>query len=308
MKERSWLENFWIAFDYGYLLPALARLPVPLGRGLATLRGLLYARLQRDWRQFTFNDQALHGRTQQALKELMPNADAPTLARALRARYVMQSLDELEACWLSRKDLKDWPIEYVGLEPILEAIKTHGRIVFVTAHYASCVLGVVHLRRLGIPILAMTSSVTEDPRVHPSISHFYRKRKEFGGLYLNGGQVLDREGNARYFVKFLRNGGAVVIFGELPPSPNEEPLTIPFLGKERELAPGPDRLAKLVDAPLFSFVCEYTRRGFRVTFSPPDTNPYALIEKHIQNNPSAWWAADLLPLLPLCTKQTTDRL
>lgn len=304
MKERTLFERFWIAFDYGYLLPGLARLPVFMGRGLATLRGIFYARLARDWRQFTFNDQELDGRTRQALKELMPDADASALARALRGRYIMQSLDELEACWLSRRDFKDWPVEYVGLEPVLEAIKNHGRVVFVTAHYSSCVVGVVHLRRLGIPVLAMTSNVTEDPRVHPAISRFYRNRKKAGNSYLNGGEVLDREGNSRHFVRFLRNGGAVVIFGEMPPGANEEPLIIPFLGKNRKLASGPDRLAHLVGAPLLSFVCEYTPRGFRVTFSRPDGKPYELLEKHIALNPSAWWASDLLPLLPLA--QNTD--
>lgn len=302
MKEASAFERFWIAFDYGFLLPFLARLPMSMGRWLATLRGYLYAHLERDWRRFSFDDQDLHRRTRQALAELMAGAEEKALTRAVRKRYVMQSLDELEACWLGCRDLRHCSIEYVGLEPVLEVLKTHGRAVFVTAHYASCVLGVVHLGRLGVPVLAMTSNVTEDPRVHPSISQFYRNRKKAGNSYLNGGQILDREGNSRHFVKFLKNGGAVVIFGELPPSPNEKPLDISFLGKERELAAGPERLANLVQAPLLGYVCEYTDKGFRMTFSDPSENAYALIEKHIQNDPAAWWAADLLPLLPLRQK------
>lgn len=302
MKSKAALERFWTAIDYGYLLPFLARLPLPIGRGLAALRGRLYARLGRDWRQFSFNDQELLGRTRQTMVELMPGADASAIDRAVRRRYAMQSLEELEACWLSCRDLTHWPVEYVGLEPVLAALETHGRAVFVTAHYSSSILGTIHLRRLGIPILGMSSNVVDDPRVHPGIGRFYRKKYLAMGPYLHGGQILDRQGNSRRFVKFLKNGGAVVIVGDLPPDPHEAPLETMFLGKVRGFAPGAARLASMVQVPLLSFVCEYTPRGYRLTFSVPGQNPYELIEKHIAHDPSAWWAADLLPTFPLGQK------
>ncbi len=292
------VHHLWTAFDYDHLLPLMARLPRWLGRKLAAWRGLIYARLGRDWRQFCLGDQELEQRTHDALKELLPSADPSQLRRAVCQRYVAQSLEELEACQLARSDLRQWPVEWVGLEAVMNAIEQHGRVVFVTAHYSSCVLGVVLLERLGIPVLAMTSNITEDPRVHPSIQRFYRRRKQNGDRYLNGGEVLDRQGNTRRFVQCLRQGGAVVIFGELPPDPHEEPLILSFLGAHRKLASGPRRLADLAQAPFFSFICEYISTGYRVSFSAPDSSPYDHIEEAIQRNPTAWWAADLLPLLP----------
>lgn len=299
MTFRSALQTRWTAFDYTVLLPFLARLPVPLGRWAAKLRGSLYAVLERDWRQFSFQDHALRDRTRQTYAELLPHASSSDIKRLVRARYVMQSLEELEAAWVASRDLSDWPIEYVGLEPVLQTLKMHGRAVFVTGHFASSVVGTIHLRRLGVPILGMSSNVVEDPRVHPAIGRFFRKKYAAMGRYLLGGSVLDRQGNSREFLKFLKKGGVVVIVGDLPPDPNEQPLETPFLGKVRGFASGPSRMAKLAQAPLLSYVCEYTPKGYRVTFSEPEQNSYALLEKHISRDPSAWWAADLLPLLPL---------
>lgn len=295
----SAVSSAWIRFDYGHLLPFLARLPVPWGQFLATWRGRLYAALKRDWRQFSFDDTELDLRTRQTLRELMPAASARHIRRTLRRRYVMQSLEELEACWLQYRHFNDWPVEYVGLEPVLDMVKQHGRAVFVTAHFASSIVGTIFLQKLGLPILGMSSKVVEDPRVHPAIGRFYRRKYAAMNPYLNGGEVLDRQGNSRRFVKFVQQGGAVVIVGDLPPDPQELPYEVDFIGQRRAFASGAARLAQMANVPLVAFVCERTAAGYRVTFSTPGAAPFALFERHIANDPGAWWAADLLPLLPL---------
>lgn len=304
MKWPAAFERIWISFDYSCLLPLLARLPVPVGRGLAIIRGWLYACLGRDWRQFSFQDRDLLARTRQTLTELMPGSDALAIRRAVRRRYAMQSLEELEAAWLSCRDLSHWPVEYVGLESVLATLKTNGRAVFLTAHFSSSVVGTIHLRRLGIPVLGMSSNVVDDPRVHSAIGRFYRKKYAAMGNYLGGGKILDRQGNVREFLGFLKNGGAVVIVGDLPPDPHETPLEIPFLGQVRAFASGAVRMAQIAHAPLLAFVCEYTPRGYRVTFSAEGQDPYALLEAQIRKDPAAWWAADLLPLLARGQKTT----
>lgn len=298
MNARPWWQSWWIAFDYAVLLPILARLPVPWGRYLATVRGRWYARWGRDWRQFSFQDTALRERTQQAYAEIQPHAALEEIERLVRQRYVVQSLEELEAAWVVYRDLSGWPVEYVGLKHIQASLTTHGRAVFVTGHFSSSIVGAIHLRQLGIPVLVMSSNIVDDPRVHPSIGRFYRNKYTAMGTYLLGGAVLDREGNARKFLNFLKKGGAVMIVGDLPPEAKEQALEAPFFGKIRGFASGPLRMAGIAQVPLLAYVCEYTAKGYRVTFSEPGQNPYALFEKHIQTNPSAWWAADILPLLP----------
>ena len=307
MNARPRWQSWWIAFDYALLLPLLARMPVPWGRYLATVRGRWYARWGRDWRQFSFQDIALRERTRQAYAEIRSHAGSEEIEHMVRQRYIMQSLEELEAAWVACRDLSHWPVEYIGLEPVRNVIKTHGRVVFVTSHFASSVLGTIHLRQLGVPVLGMSSNVVDDPRVHPAIGRFYRKKYAAMGPYLLGGSVIDRQGNSREFLRFLKQGGMVVIVGDLPPEPQEKTHEVHFFGKVRSFTSGPLRMAAITQSPLLAFVCEYTSKGYRVTFSDPEKNPYALFENHIQKNPSAWWAADLLPLLPLVKNGDGDQ-
>ena len=295
----SWLQRQWIAIDYSVLLPLLARLPFSWGRRLAGWRGLLYAKLQRDWRQFSFDDHALYARTQQTIGQLLPEADAASLTQAVARRYQMQSIEEWEAaCMIIGRDISSWPVIYEGLEDILARLQDTPRIVFLTAHFGSSILGTALLQRLGVPILGMSSNVVDDPLVHSRISRFYRQKYTAMGRYLNGGQILDRERNASKFVRFLQRGGAVVVVGDLPPDHREAPVIRPFLGAFRSFAPGAVRLAKIGRAPLVAFVCEFYDGAHHLRFSVPGEEPYAFIDQAIRRCPSSWWAADLLPLLP----------
>ncbi|MEY3759205.1 MAG: Bacterial lipid biosynthesis acyltransferase [Pseudomonadota bacterium] len=300
MNQLSWLQRQCISLDYDALLPLLARLPMPWGRCLAAWRGWLYARLQRDWRQFSFQDNGLYERTQQTMSLLLPDADASALTQAVVQRYQMQSIEEWEAaCMIIGRDISGWPVIYEGLEDVLALLQDNPRMVFLTAHFGSSILGTVLLKRLGIPILGMSSSVVEDQRVHPSIGRFYRKKYAAMGCYLNGGKILDREGNISKFVRFLRRGGAVVIVGDLPPGLHESALIRSFLGSSRSLAPGAAKLAKMVHTPLAAFVCEFYDGSHHLRFSAPGEEPYAFIDHAIRRHPSAWWAADVLPLMSI---------
>jgi len=295
----SWLQRQWIAFDYGLLLPLLARLPLPWGRRIAAWRGLLYAYLQRDWRQFSFQDNDLYARTQQAMQQILHQADALALTQAVTRRYQMQSIEEWEAaCIISGRDISHWPVVYEGLEAIHALLQDNPRIVFLIAHFGSSILGTILLQRLGIPILGMSSNVIDNPSVHPGIRRFYRRKYAAMARYLNGGQILDQENNTIRFARFLQKGGVVVIPGDLPPNSHKSMLIRSFLGSPRGFAPGAAKLAKISHAPLMAFVCEFRDNTHYLRFSAPGEDPYAFIDHAIHNHPGAWWAADLLPLLP----------
>jgi len=302
MNYLSWLQCLWISWDYDVLLPLLARLPLPWGRCLAAWRGLLYAKLQRDWRQFSFQDKSLYERTRQTMSQLLPDADASAITKAVAQRYQMQSIEEWEAaCMIIGRDISRWPVTYDGLEDMLALLQDNPQVVFLTAHFSSSILGTVLLQRLGIPILGMSSNVIEDSRVHPSIGRFYRQKYAAMGHYLNGGQILDREGNISKFVRFLRCGGAVVIVGDLPAGLHESALIQSFLGSTRSLAPGATKLAKIANAPLAAFVCEFYDGSHHLRFSVPGEEPYAFLGQAIQHHPSAWWAADVLPMMSIAS-------
>lgn len=301
----SAVERLWVTLDYRYLLPLLARLPRTLGRQLATLRGWLYACLERDWRQFSFGDTELAARTRQAHRQMLGAVPAPCLKRSFRRRYAMQSLEELEAAWLIASRLEAIPVRYEGADAVKQALASNGRVVFLIAHAASNLLGTVFLRTFGMPVLGMSSSVVDDPRVPVPVGRFFRQKYAHMSRWLEGGGIVDRQGNTRRFVKFLQTPGMVVVVGDLPPDPGEAVLYHRFLGQRRGFASGAVRLAQLSGAALMSFSCQYVDGGFVVRFSEAGEHPLDFIERQVAPDPGIWWAADLLPLYPLAEKNAS---
>ncbi len=302
MTKQNWFENHWITLDYCIILPILARLPFTLGRQLASLRGLIYAKLMRDWRQFTFDDRELYSRTKQSINIILPDADKTLLARSVVERYQMQSIEEWEAACIIRGSIFKWPVVYEGLDKFKEVMESNSSLILLTAHFSSSILGVVLLGRLGIPVLGMSSNIVDNPKVHPMISRFYRKKYDAMSQYLNGGMILDRQGNSFKFVHFLNSRGIVVIVADLPPEPKEKPVVRSFFGEMRCFAPGPVKLARITNKPLLAFVCDFRNGSYHLRFSPTEEDPYSYIERSIRETPSRWWAADLLPLLPSISK------
>ena len=299
MKFKTWISKRWICLDYGFILPILARLPMRWGRFLASLRGMLYAKVQRDWRQFSFNDTSLHERTCEAFEKIVPGIERHKLEHIIRDRYRMQSLEEFDAACLVRNTITRWPVVFDGLEAVEEAAKTGQGIVFLTAHFGTSIVGGPFLRRLGLPILGMSSDIVDHPQVDPNISRFFQLKYQAMGNDLNGGTILHRQGNTRRFLRILQQGGAVVIVGDLPPDPGEEAIFKPFFGENRGFSPGAVKMAAMTKSLLFAYVCEFIEGQYVIRFSKPGEDVYGFIESAIKNNPCAWWAADLLPLLPL---------
>jgi lauroyl/myristoyl acyltransferase len=292
MNHLSWFQRQWIAWDYDVLLPLLARLPLSWGRRLAGWRGTLYTRLQWDWRSVIFQDNSRNMRIQEAMRLLLPEAGTSKIMQVMAQHFQMICIAEWEAACMISGDISRWPVVYEGLDDTLALLRDDPRVVFLSAHFGSCVLGSLLLQRLDIPILGMVSNIVDDPRVHPSITRFCRQQYAAMGRYLNGGQALNREGNASQFVRFLRRCGAVVIFGDIP-----GPHIRPFLGSSCGLASGPVKLAKITHTPLMAFVCEFNNGSYYLRFSAPGEDPYTFIEQAIRRNPSAWWAADQLLLM-----------
>lgn len=233
------------------------------------------------------------------MRVLLPEADEKSLDQAVSNRYRMQSVEEWEAVCMVTQDISKWKVNYQGIEKMKALLQENPRMVFLTSHFASSILGITLLQQLGVPLLVMSSNVVDNPAVHPRISRFYRKKYTAMGRYMNGGEVLDRENNTSKFVRFLKAGGAVVIVGDLPPAANESSHVVSFLGLSRCFASGAVKLAQKARVPLIAFVCEFENSSYVVRFSEPDQDPYEFIERAIRSNPSSWWAADILPLLPV---------
>jgi lauroyl/myristoyl acyltransferase len=238
-------------------------------------------------------------RTKQVIEQLMPHASDEVKRRTYEERFEYQSIEEYEAALLYTGANQSGPVEYVGLEGVKRVLEEKNRVVFVTSHFSSSILGTAFLGRLGVPILGMSSNVVDRAEVHPSISRTYRRKYKAMGQYLNGGEILDREGNTSKFVRFLKKGGAVVIVGDLPPEANETPRWATFLGKVRGFASGAQKLSTMMDAPLMAFVCQFEGGQHWVKFSAPGEDPYAFLSAQIERDLGQWWAMDVLGAYPI---------
>lgn len=319
------MKNLWIWLDYGIFLPFLTLFPYKWGRSVASFRGYLYSLIKRDWRSFTFGDEGLWERTYKAYEEIYPNLSRDALLELVQKRYMYQSIEEFEGALLDR-DRSDFlqnlrsrfqikfgmtgmtkkfemtkkfgMTKYIGLESVEERIAKNPHAVFVTSHFGSSILGITLLNRLKIPLLVMSSNVVEHEKVHPTITKFFLKKYRGIDRYMNGGEVLDIEGNGKRFLSFLKKTGSLVIIADLPPNnANEVPAWKMFFGRERGFASGAEKLAQSSGSEIIPFVCYFEDNNYVVKFGDFNKEPYSFLEEEIGNRPEMWWAADILGLL-----------
>jgi lauroyl/myristoyl acyltransferase len=291
------LENLWIWFDYGIFLPFLTLFPYKYGRYLAALRGYLYSLIKRDWRSFTFDDTSLWQRTYNSYKEICPHLSHNEHIKLVKKRYMHQSIEEYEGVLLDKDNFNHIQVTYIGLKNVEEQIAKNPHAVFVTAHFGSSLLGITFLNKLNIPLLVMSSNVVEHEKVHPTITNFFLKKYRGIDRYMNGGEVLDIEGNGKKFLNFLKKIGSLVIISDLPPNnANETPVFKMFFGQKRGFASGAQKLAKSTNSIIIPFVCYFEDNGFVMKFGDLEKDPYSFLEEEISVRPELWWASDLLEI------------
>ena len=294
----SMLKNLWIWFDYGVFLPSLTFLPYKWGRSVASFRGYLYGLIKRDWRSFTFGDNALWERTYKAYEEICPKLSHDALLELVKRRYMYQSVEEFEGALLDKDRFNHIKVKYIALESVEERIAKNPHAVFVTSHFGSSLLSITFLKRLGIPLLVMSSNVVEHEKVHPTLTKFFLKKYRGIDRYMNGGEVLDIEGNGKRFLSFLKKTGSLVIIADLPPNnANETPAWKMFFGCERGFASGAKKLAESCGSEVIPFVCYFEDGSYVVKFGDERQEPYGFLEEEIGKRPEMWWAADILGLL-----------
>lgn len=316
---RTALRQVWTAFkwsllhrlhrfDYAHLLPSLACLPRPLAFGLGQLRGNINAALGRDWRSVALGSRHILRQSRLGYSQLPDGQDVTKCRRWVTERFKVESRDELEACWVAAHRLHELKCKF---EPAMPGPRDPQRrgLVLLTPHFDSFYLGIAFLAQAtGWRTNSMSSAVSRDPRVDAAVSrHFDLK---YRGLehYLNGGKVLDMEVGLRPFYRMLEHGEVLVVLADAPVLPQGAAMTVDFLGGPRRLAGGALRLARRTHSELGGFVCRRSPDGSYVLqvsrlgeAEDPQTieGVYRFFSQTILSDPGSWWAADLLPHMPL---------
>ena len=300
----SWLHHL----DFAWLLPFLARLPLAWGFSLAKLRGHLNAATGRDWRSVALGFRHIRQQSLAGFRHLPVTADESQLMAWRDARFVAEARDEYEAQLLAADRVRE--LHCVFTPPgasIVCAGRSRG-LVLLTPHYESFCLGIAFLGRTGGVVNSMSSSVTQDPRVDPAVRRHFDDKYRGLETYLNGGRVIDMESGLRPFYRMLEQHETLVVLADAPVLPGGAAMSVNFLGGRRTLAAGAVRLAQRTGSDLGGFICAPTANGrYELTLCEPgpSNDPatidriYGFMSAAIMANPGGWWAADLLPFMPL---------
>lgn len=293
----------WHRLDFLMVLPALGKLPLWLAYSLARCRGHINAWLSKDWRSMAIGFRHTHYQTLASYRLIAPSAPESQLKSWRTGRYLSEAQDEFDARLLDQHRLCELrctitPPDWRAMNPA-----NSGGLLMLTPHYESFVMGIAFLAQAGHKVNAMSSTVTQDPRVDLSVqAHFDKK---YRGLehYLNGGQVLDMELGMRPFYAMLESGQTLVMLADAPVLPNGAATEVTFLGGSRLIAGGALRLASKTHSAMGGFICQSSSAGhYQMQVYPPIPHPdtaalnaiYHFFSEAIYRNPGGWWAADLL--------------
>ncbi len=291
--------------DYGFLLPALARLPLPLGETLAKMRGVLRAAADYEYRSLALRQRFVRHRTFQAMRILLPGAGKRAWRAATLKRFVHDSRIEWQEHLFGTPRMariaRGSALE--GFEAFLRVQRQGRGLVLVCCHFDSFMLGLCLMGMHGLRSHLVTSHWVEDPRVHPRVASFFRNK--FRGMESHmGGRNLYHERDMEHFYQALKSGEAVALVADVPG--NRSSVSMPFLGRCFRMPLGAWRLAKATDSPIGAFVCLHERIGrYRLICLPPrEIDPqspentmrpiYGFLEHWIRRAPERWIAADLL--------------
>lgn len=301
-------------YEYGWLLPLMARLPYGWARTVSDWRGAWNARESRDWTELAVGFRYLAKRAERGYQEVLCSFTPEQVSTLVGQRYQMIAREEYEGqlaingSLLSKLQLDTGPLKQ------MLAKRRPGRgLVVVMPHLDNLFVGLVGLAQCGVAVNLMTSDVVQDPRVHPSLRTFFaRKYASYEGL-MSGGRFMPVSAVGRkHFLEALGRSEIVAVMSDAPASPEGPGTWVQWFGKERKMANSALRMALETESELVAVAC-WQRRPGEVAWvcsdiedpkldCPPNGEVgsgayrrlFAFIETAIRQAPGRWWAAHLL--------------
>lgn len=184
---------------------------------------------------------------------------------------------------------------YYNKEQYLEMIEKHGGIVVMIPHYANYewLIGMGAIMNPGDVPLQVYKPL-KNPYLDGLIKHI---RARFGGYN------VPKHSTAREIIKLKRSGKKVVVglITDQSPSANEAHHWTMFLNQDTVFMDGAERIAKMMNYPVFYSELSKERRGYcQVDFDLVAENPKELpdgaiteifarrLEQTIQREPAYW--------------------
>lgn len=306
MQSGKNLGNWIQSFDFGHLLPFLARLPLPIGEGLARCRGLVQAIFDYEWRSMALGQRYIRNRTWEAMNIMMPNAGNLKQILATTARFIHNSREEWQSCLFRHESMSAISgRSTLERQDELTAIQKQGRgMVLVSCHLDSFCMGMVLMGMKGLKIHCINTSMIEDPRIHPAVREFFQRKYRDMEARMNG-RMPYYQTEMPFFYEVLEKGEIVTLMADIPGTKSD--IHISFCGRPFRMPLSPWHMAVKTESLLGAYVCIREGLGsYRIVCIPPfEPDPedalksmkplYSFLETWILKYPQRWVAADLLP-------------
>ncbi|MFZ0429961.1 MAG: hypothetical protein WAO20_17730 [Acidobacteriota bacterium] len=208
--------------DYGLILPAIARLPVPLANRLSDLRAGVRFRLRGPSREQALRNLAL----------AFPEKTPAELRRLAIESFRVQSRDEMESYWFDR------PLSFlqsrVGLEEfeVLRRARERGRgVLFYTGHMGNPGIFLALAGRLGFDMNLVFRSLEDIPLNPEAWVRFGNKR--VAKLERASRRTVRYAGKVSYFTlrRLLRRAETVMLAVDVVPSLVGRTVKARFFGR-----------------------------------------------------------------------------
>lgn len=250
----------------------LSRLPLPLLYGLSDALFVLLFHLARFQRQLLVDN----------LRRAFPDKTAAEINRLAAASYrnALDFLFETIKAW--RFDAGDLQqrIDIENSELLTTLLQQHNTVLALTAHSGNWEwLQLACAARLDAPIAAVYN-----PLNHRGVDALLLElRTRFGS------RLIDSNDNALpELIDFSRHGGIIALNADQGQRPEDDKFWASFLDIDTAFFTGPEKLARLFQAPVVFVAMQRLRRGYyrvrfeRLTGPPYPPSPGAVLHPYIQ--------------------------
>jgi len=253
------------------LIGLLSRLPLPLLYGLSNCLFLLLFRVARFQRQLLVDN----------LASAFPHNSAADIQRLAATSYrnALDFLFETIKAWrfdaaeLQRRVAIDNP------QLLHTLLQEHKTVLALTAHSGNWEwLQLACAAQLDAPIAAVYN-----PLNHRGVDALLLElRTRFGSRLVDSGNALPQ------LIEFSRQGGIIALNADQLPRPEDDKYWTTFLGIDTAFFTGPEKLARLFQAPVVFVGMQRVRRGYyRIRFEELSAPPYpttagAVVRPYVQ--------------------------
>ncbi|MBI3940556.1 MAG: hypothetical protein HY315_06950 [Acidobacteria bacterium] len=217
------MVSFLRHFDYRFLLPLIARIPVPAAYRLAEWRGSWAYLIGRESRRHAIRN----------ILQAFPSLSEVEAKAIARRQYQTLSVGEMESCWFERDGaFFRRNVAIAGLEALAEAAGRPGGVILMIGHWGSPGTLIVALARRGIQFHLVVRPIVrnEDP-LHPAHLEFATGRLAAIEDAIRHPILYTGRGNFSRMAEFLRSGKIVMLQIDVTPNILRHVQPIQFFGR-----------------------------------------------------------------------------